>query len=107
MVCLCNGGVDGNGIGIGNSGVENDRVVVEGGDVGTGDVDIFEGLYLTPFLSSRIVVPARCQAVRHCRSDEQQQVRRLAVQLTDERREQWALLEQVLPTMEASAEAAA
>jgi hypothetical protein len=65
VVRLCNGGVDGNGngIGIGNDGVENDRVVVEGGDVGTGDVDIFEGLYLTPFLPSRVDVPARCQEV--------------------------------------------
>jgi hypothetical protein len=54
---LCNGVVDGNGngIGIGNG--------IVGNDVGTGNIDGFEGLYLTPFLPSRIVVPTRRQAV--------------------------------------------
>ena len=60
MVRLCNGGVDGNGIG--NGVVE--YIELEGGNIGTGDVDISEGLvYLTPFLPSKVVVPSRCQAV--------------------------------------------
>jgi hypothetical protein len=63
VVRLCNGGVDGNGngngIGIGNGVVEH--IELEGGNVGTGDVDISEGLvYLTSFLPSKVVVPSRC-----------------------------------------------
>jgi hypothetical protein len=65
MVRLCNGGVDGNGNGngIGNGVVEH--IELEGGNVGTGDVGISEGLvYLTPFLPSRnVVVPVRRQVV--------------------------------------------
>jgi hypothetical protein len=46
---LFNGGVDGNSID--NGVVENGGVEFEGGNVGTGDVDNFEGIYLTPFLT--------------------------------------------------------
>ena len=49
---LCNGGVDGNGIG---NGVV-DHIELAGGNVGTGDVDRFEGLYLTPFLPSKVAL---------------------------------------------------
>jgi hypothetical protein len=61
VVRLCDGGVNGNDDGIGNGVVEH--IELEGGNVGTGDIDIFEGLSVTPFLPSTVDVPSRCQAV--------------------------------------------
>jgi hypothetical protein len=62
VIRLCNGGVDDNDDGIGNDVIDN--IELEGGNIGTGDIDISEGLvYLTSFLPSKVIVPSRYQAV--------------------------------------------